>query len=442
MRVRSLMLALMTLSGGAYAQTEEESAAMLLTPPSAAGEAQATPPGVERYFGFEAAASNVHWRDDAFAGPVPASTGGRLSTRWRLRQPLASNLRFVLSDAIDIGWRRHERFLQADDIVHTLQEAYVSLQAGRGYLDFGRINEKVGVAYGYSPNDVLRRHAVVSRASEDPVVLRNNRLGTVGLRGQLLFERASIVALLAPALRERPSSGVLSPYLERSNSDSQAVLRLSTRLGADTQAEVLLHGRSNGGAQTGLNLSSVFGDHLTAYAELALTREAGIVERALAVDPARPYAAPPAGHTSRARYSVGLNLTPQPHFSVGLELQGDDTALGRQALATLLDPVDGAALARYVSVARYAAASQDNLARRYGLVHARWTEPFGTRLSLAGFSRWNGYDHSRYSWLQAAYPQTSGSVALTLTHSGGRPGTEFGNGPARFTAQLSLDWNF
>jgi hypothetical protein len=391
---------------------------------------------------LELAGVGYRWRPETFVGEEPSTGSARLSATWRLRHPFNNRWSLIVNDALDIGWYRHEKPFVADNVRHTLQEAYLSGRLGGSYIDAGRFNERIGVAYGYSPNDVFRRHTIISRVSEDPIAMRNNRLGTVGMRVQQLFERGSLVAVVAPRLRQRASEAVLSPYLERTNSDWQASLRAGVKLPLETQLEGVAHYRERGRVQWGVNLSTGLGDSVTAYVEYAASPDADVISRALALDPGRPFAQTSPLHSHRSRYSVGLTVTPKPNVTIGLEAQGDDTALDRGELRLLMAPATPSQLQTALAAASYASETQDNLGRHYGLLRASWTNICGSRVSASSFVRWNVLDHSRFSWLQLEYPHASGSTALALAHMGGDKATEYGNGRARVTAQLSINWHF
>lgn len=420
----------------AQAQSVDDALSLRPVAPAAASDGATT-----QSLDLELAAVGYRWRVDSFAGAAPPATGTRLSGTWRLRHAFNDRWRLVAGDALDIGWYRHEKPFDSDHVRHTLQEAFVTGHLDGSYLDAGRFNERIGVAYGYSPNDVYRRHAIVSRVSEDPVAMRNNRLGTVGVRVQQLFEGGSLVGVLAPRLRQRDSAAVLSPYLERSNSDWQASLRGSLKLPHETQLEVLGYCRDMGAVQWGMNLSTGVGSYVTAYAEYAASSDAGVVSRAMARDPARPFAQAGPLHARRARYSIGVSVTPVPNLTVGLEGQGDDTALNREELRQLLAPATAAQLQVALATAGYASETQDNLGHQYGLLRASWTNMFGSRASVSGFVRWNLLDHSRFSWLQFAYPHATGSTAVSVAHMDGARATEYGHGRARLTAQLAINWH-
>ncbi|MFX5922309.1 hypothetical protein ABTE55_19205, partial [Acinetobacter baumannii] len=82
---------------------------------------------------------------------------------------------------------------QGRDIVNDLREAYVSWRGtGETFADAGRINLKSGVALGFNPTDYFRTNAVDIYVSNDPTVLRDNRLGTLMARAQVVREIGAV----------------------------------------------------------------------------------------------------------------------------------------------------------------------------------------------------------------------------------------------------------
>ncbi|UXI66190.1 hypothetical protein [Tahibacter amnicola] len=425
----------------AQAPSADETAALDLAPPeSAMPDTDAPEPANMALQGMlEWALGHDSWRPHTFAGPPPSHARGRFSAAIYVDRPLTDQVRGVFADRIDIGWRAGEGTPDADAITHTLKEAYLSIGAKDAFLDVGRFNERIGVAYAYNPTDIARRYAVVARPSDDPALVRSDRLGKVGIRAQRLWPDGSVVAVVAPRLRRSPSGAVLSPYIERSNSDTQAWVRASRRFGEATQAEALVHYDPASGAAWGMNLSTLSGESTVIYAEALATREGSLAQRALAPrDPNAPFALPDVHDAYRLRASLGASITLTEKFSTALEWHYDGTAYDRQAWDTLANPQSVDQLRRYLQVRAYAVEAQDNLTRQYAFARAAWREPFGKDTALTAFTRANLADHSRYTWLQFARDLEHCSLTVTFAHAAGDRHTEFGDVPARTSLQVAL----
>lgn len=445
---RLLAVALCLWAQQAVAQaapTSDENEALRLVVPEPARESGAAvePPAALRSAGtarLEAAWGRDSWRPETFASEPPSPRRARLSAAYSLDASAGPGLRVVLADRIDIAWREGEQGLRSDQVAHTLKEAFLSVGAQTRFLDVGRFNDRVGVAYAYNPTDVLRRYAVVARTSDDPTLARGDRLGVVGLRGQWLWESASLAVLVAPVLRRKPSSGALSPYIERSNADRRLGLRLATRLGRANQAELLWHHDSGSGTQWGANLSSLLGERTVLHAEWLLTREAALVQRATTVPAAQPFRLSKATGRWRPRAALGASVALTAQLSMVLEWHHDGTALSRAQWQALAQPQTLAELRRYLQVREHATAAQDILARNAAFLRLalrEWPQP---GWSLSAFVRANLEDRSRYAWLQLARERGAYGLSLTLTRASGARATEYGDANARYSVQLVGSW--
>lgn len=388
--------------------------------------------------GGEAAYGYDQWEAETFSRGTPPSERQRVSAHLYIDRRFDSDVHAVFADRIDVAWRSADGGPDSDDVAHTLKEAYLSIGGQERFLDLGRFNERLGVAYSFNPTDFGRRNTIVARPSEDPALVRSDRLGKVGLRAQFLWSGGSLLAGWSPRLRREPSSAPLSPYLERSNSDDEYWLRVGRRVGAATQIEGLAYYTPATGVAAGLNVSTLIGEQLVLFGEVLATPEAGLVERAMAVDPAAPYAQPLVRGSERARAALGASYSPTARFTAVLEWDYDGTALDAQEWEELANPVSLPTLQRYLSVRRHVLVSQDNLARQYGFLHLSLRDPLGPDTSISAFSRVNIQDHSIYHWLQLSRDFDGFSMALTVAHSAGRARTEFGDVEARNSAQLVI----
>ena len=101
----------------------------------------------------------------------------RASFDARFDAALMPGLRGVLSDRIDTV---HSNGVPRGRDVNTLREAYLSwARTDDQIIDFGRVNVRHGVATGFNPTDWFKEGALRSIVSPDPLMLRENRQGTV-----------------------------------------------------------------------------------------------------------------------------------------------------------------------------------------------------------------------------------------------------------------------
>ena len=116
--------------------------------------------------------------------PLPPSTAPEMdwqnrtsldgTQQWRLGEGLDANLsyRFNLVEENDIPIPAHQ------DFRNDLREAYLTWEpAPETFLEAGRINIRHGPALGFNPTDFFKTRTLVEQASEDPSVIRQDRLG-------------------------------------------------------------------------------------------------------------------------------------------------------------------------------------------------------------------------------------------------------------------------
>src|SRR5262249_57221843 len=120
-----------------------------------------------------------------------------VSLRW---SPLAA-LSVVASDRADVVVEDGTDVMSSQTIRNELRELYVGWEAApRTYLELGRINVRNGAALGFNPTDFFRARTLIGQASLDPSVLSRNRLGTVMVRAQTIWDGGSASLLYAPPL--------------------------------------------------------------------------------------------------------------------------------------------------------------------------------------------------------------------------------------------------
>ena len=178
--------------------------------------------------------------------PRPYDWQERLFFDVRKEFHVADRLNFTLSDRLNFRGEDDLDFPTHENLINDLREIYLGWRAtDRTYLDAGRINLKSGVALGYNPTDFFRTRAVVEPLSADPTVLREDRLGTLMLRGQQLWEHGSFIAAFAPKIAD-PSAiytnlnlPSVNPMFDRTNARARFLLQSSVNVTSDFSPEFL-----------------------------------------------------------------------------------------------------------------------------------------------------------------------------------------------------------
>jgi hypothetical protein len=222
---------------------------------------------------FEGASAEASRREGGSSGVR------RLSLDVRYDARLASSWRATFADRLDV---ESSGSLTAAREINTLKEAYLSVQMHPDVLiDGGRINVREGVALGYNPTDFFRAGALRAIDSLDPGSLRENRLGTVMVRGQRLWQGGSLTALFAPRLADHPDTAPFSPDWGATNGGARWLVSLSQQLEANWNPQWLLFGTNGGSPQLGVSLTHVFGASTVAYLEVAGGRARSLWQQAI-----------------------------------------------------------------------------------------------------------------------------------------------------------------
>jgi hypothetical protein len=352
----------------------------------------------------------------------------------------------------DIDLPNHE------NVINDLRELYASWQPLAGsYLDLGRINLKSGVALGYNPTDFLKTRAVVEPLSADPTVLREDRLGTLMLRGQEVFDRGSLTAAVAPRLYS-PSAiytdlnlPSFDPSLDRTNAANRLLLKGTANLSANASPELLYY-REGSQSRVGANLTENIGQRSIAYVEWSGGTRADLIEQALwygretgtlpasasAVLPENPH------RSFQSELALGASYTGAAEVTVNFEYHFNQAAftatdwsrwftIGRGTTAA--SPVAG----ELWYIRDYAADQQQPINRHSVFLRVDWTDALIPKLELSGFVDVDVHDGSSLLQLGADYYLSDHWTVggLLIGYAGARR-TDFGSLPIAATWLLDF----
>ena len=394
-----------------------------------------------------------------FPSPAPSRWEDRLffdaRDEWRLRDDLAlkSSDRFNLRAANDLAFPSHE------NVVNELRELYLSWHPEAAtWLDFGRVNLRSGAAIGYNPTDFFRSRAVVEPLTADPTVLREDRLGTVMLRAQHVWQEGSISFAYAPQLT-RPTAiynhidlPSFDPMLDRTNSQHRILVKISPELHGAVSTEALVYHAGNR-TQLGANFTAPVGQQTVLYLEwaggmgrslvadaLAYGRDTGsLPARApapLAVDNASQFENQIAAGFSYVPANTRLTLNFEYHYNQA-GFSGRDWknwfAAGRR-----LGAVPGVDPTLWY-IRSYALDQQQQLSRHAAFIRADWVDAFVPDLEITALTSLSLQDGSGLVQVTADYTlsQTWMAGALASFTFGGRR-SEFGSLPQSGAMLLRL----
>ena len=151
------------------------------------------------------------WSHSSLRDGAGSQNDEHLFTGVHFDRTFAPGWRVTFKDLLDVHW--HDA-VSHQDAVNTVVDAYLSWQPHPDRIaDVGRINTRYGVGFGYNPTDYFRANATRSIISIDPESLRQNRQGSVMLRGQALWASGSLTALYSPQLANQPTDNGFSPRI-------------------------------------------------------------------------------------------------------------------------------------------------------------------------------------------------------------------------------------
>ena len=415
---------------------------LTVTCAAAAAQAQTSaPPGDDDAaalalpFGDAAAASTTRSTSVTLEADQTDSTlaqGGsidaqRLSIDARSNLALASQWRAILADRLDLLWPG--RFDEAQQI-NTLKEAYLSWQPRANLLlDLGRINVRQGVGYGYNPTDFFRADAIRAIESIDPDSLRQNRLGTVMLRSEQLWDSGALTEVYAPKLAEHASAAPFDPDVGATNAQNRWLISLSQRLIGSWSPQWLLEGTDSGAPQLGWNTTAALGDATVAYLELASGESPSLWRQALGL---------PGEDSVHTRAAMGFTYSAANKLTVTLEYEYDGAALSASAWSAARH----ANLAAYGRYREFVAAQQELPTQHSAFGYLTWQDAFIRHLDLAAFLRLDLVDHSSLPYAEARYHWTHLDAAVRWQRYSGDASSDYGAAPTRQSAQLLLDYYF
>jgi hypothetical protein len=351
-----------------------------------------------------------------------SSDTGRLSLDLSYSGKLGTNWRLVFSDRIDVI---HPTAAPgADATINSLREAYASWQPDGGSLsfDFGRINARSGPGYGYNPSDFFRDGSLRVVTTADPFALRQNRLGTVMLRAQRLWEGGSVSFAHAPKLESRPSADGWSADLGSTNNRARSLFTLSTKISEGINSQVLLYKDAGLSPTIGANASALLSDAAVAHVEWTRGREPDLLSRTFGG---------PVNLATRNRFVGGVTYTTLGKTSVTAEYQYNGFALSQSRWASLAATPGAQFLYLGESLRRLELAPRQALLM-FVSQRSLWLKD----LDLTAYVRFNLEDSSKLAWVELRHHWSNFDLTLQLQQNIGRPSTEFGLLPDRRVLQV------
>lgn len=369
-----------------------------------------------RVFG-ELAAGRLSLRGDGGSDDVRRAS---LDLYWEFKP--AAQFRGVISNRLD---DMHPVDPGSRSTLNSLREAYVGWlsEDSRYGVDFGRLNLRNGPAYGFNPTDYFRDGASRAVTSADPLALRENRLGTVMLRVQRLWDGGNVSLAVAPDIANGPSSKSFSVDLGATNHSDRVLGSVSLQLGAKTSAQGLAFYERGRGLQIGASATTLLNDATVAFVEWSGGRDATLLSQALGA----------ARNETQHRAALGLTYTTASRLALTAELEYNGFALSKRQWSEVRDTLGVDALNSYLFNVQ---ARQDIASRKALLIYASQKDALVKNLELTGLIRRNLDDHSSFAWVEARYHWPRFDLALQWQANLGKSTSEYGSQPGSRLVQL------
>jgi len=360
----------------------------------------------------------------SLAVPLPPSS----APSWEERLFLDARLDWALNDTLSVVYSGRLNLRAEDDlpfpghenIRHDFREGYLAWRVGDGlFLELGRINLKSGVALGFNPTDFFKTSAVVEPLTADPTVLREDRLGTVMLLGQRVWNGAALTVTLAPKF-ERASAIYFNdnlpsfdPMFDRTNADTRILVKVSVTLFDDVSPEFLFFNEA-GRSSFGLNLTRAFGQSVIGYVEWAGGDRASLVHDALlfgrasgTLPPAAPSIIPEnAANTFRNDLTMGVSYATESEMTLNLEYhyhQAGFSDVDWRNWFGVGAASNASALGALWYIRSFAGDRQEPMARSSVFLRASWQDAFVHDLALSAFVNADTRDGSGIAQVTADY---------------------------------------
>jgi hypothetical protein len=172
-----------------------------------------------------------------------------------------------------------------ENVRNDFREGFISYEVfPRTYLDAGRINLKNGIALGYNPTDFFKSRTTVALASIDPSAHKENRLGSLMVEVQKIFDKGALTLAYSPKVQHQSpllinQRASFDPLFSQTNSDNRFLASLSYNI-ADLNPQALVF-YDRVGTHIGANISRVMSSRIVAYLEWSGVREASLTKRAV-----------------------------------------------------------------------------------------------------------------------------------------------------------------
>jgi len=299
--------------------------------------------------------------------------------------------------------------------LNSLRELYVSDRPSQSAVfELGRVNITNGSAVGFNPTDYFRYNSVRYVVSPDPTTQRIDRLGTVLVSGQTLWQSGSLTAIEAPRLQAEPDGASFSPDLGATNRRNQFLLEGTARVADGFTPQLSLYQGAGESPRFGLNSTLLVNDATVGFFEWSGGLSRSNLDMALSVNGSAAF---------QQRFAAGFTYTTSNQVSVTAEFDHDGAAPSGSAWRGLMNGNPNT----YAQYRQWVVSSQE-LTTRNGLFMRLSTKDVLVKsLDTAVIARYDIVDRSAFFWANATYHFNDHvDLGLQLQTSHGTSRSDFG----------------
>ena len=357
--------------------------------------------------------------------------------------------------------RDNESFNATDDLRLDIKEAYLSWQQSPArFIDTGRINVKNGVATGFNPTDYFKIGTVLDRNTEDVSQLRDSRVGSLLIKGQMLWDRGSLVLVASPKISYKSNrwysdSDIIGLNLQKSNDRSRVLLKYTLKVRDDFSPELIYYNES-GKHNIGFNLSTAFSKKWLGYVEWNMGKRRSLIDEALLevresnqLDPAIDQAfSDDKGEHYLQQLAIGASFTSASYITTTLEYDYNEAGLANENAERWLDLGTGAekhpiATGQLLSVRGLAQARGEPLGEHSLFLRVTWADAGFDDLDLAGILVSDLNDKSHLVQVEARYNLNHrAELSLRLAKFDGDRKSLYGSLDKEQTVTLQVEYSF
>ncbi len=405
----------------------------------------------------EAATANIKRKN--LTVPVPSSDdsgwNNRLSLDVKTEIIFSPNLSFIMADRLHYLLEENQEE-SGGRVQNDLKEVYFTGNSYSFlYLDIGRVNFKNGVAVGFNPTDYFKKNAVSYRISEDPNLLRENRLGVVMARAQGIWEKGSVTLAFAPEINQDPDTWWIDAdsyglRLDKTNNSNRFLSKITLNAFPDFNPEFLCFYDSDR-SNFGTNLTKDIGDAAIIYLEWSGSSRPDIFAQSLTeaqesgkIPPNTPWVID-SGREShfRNQLAIGFSYTEKVNRTTFVEYHFNEAGFsqedwdnwfsaGKEAGTLLQNPATEALgtgmLGQLWTTRKWSQEAQEPLSRHSIFIRTFWEDALVHSLDLTGITRISLLDGSFFAQPMAEYHiKKNLTLSLSVNLFIGSDETEYGS---------------